>query len=205
VKDFDVIENVLPQRYWAEIMGLVTHKEFPWNFFEDLTFRTADTAVFKQNPEIMNSCGFSHLFFDEGRQSPYWQFIKPLMFSIAEKTKFRNELRSVQPFRVKANLQTQVNSSTVDNYNMPHIDPAHIKNGKTNWIFLYYVSDSDGDTFLFNETTTDGFPPEKFTLKKRVPHKANSALVFKDNMYHASSNPVKDRKRININFNLLNG
>jgi hypothetical protein len=202
VKYISIIENILPQRYWIEIQGLLTHKEFPWNYYEDISLDSPGADLSELNPEIMGSCGFTHVFFHKDRQSPYWQFIKPLVYSIAEKSSFRNDLRSVEPFRVKANLQTQLNNSTVDNFNTPHIDPARDRTGKINWIFLYYVTDSDGDTIIFNETAENGVPA-RFTVKKRVSHKANSAVVFRDNMYHASSNPVKYRKRININFNLI--
>jgi hypothetical protein len=203
VKEIDIIENVLPQLYWKEIQDLLTHRDFPWNYYDDISLITSDDIQFKENPEIVDSCGFSHTFVYKGRQSPYWQFIKPLMYSIAEKSKNRDMLQSLQPYRVKANLLTQLNSSTIDNCNMPHIDPAHSENRNTNWIFLYYVTDSDGDTFIFNEVTQNGLPPAKFTLNKRITPKANSCVIFRDNVYHASSNPIKSNKRINININLV--
>ena len=52
---------------------------------------------------------------------------------------------------------------------------------------IYYINDSDGDTFL-NKTET-----------KRITPKANSAVIFPSNLWHASSNPTKG-KRIVINY-----
>lgn len=202
MEDIDIIENVLPQLYWKEILDLLTHQDFPWNYYDEISLKIPASRPFEQNPEIVDSCGFSHTFAYENRQSPYWQFIKPLMYSMAEKSRYRSMLQSLQAFRVKANLQTQLNGSTPDNYNMPHIDPGCGEGNKINWIFLYYVTDSDGDTFIFNETAEDGIPA-KLTIKNRITPKANSGVIFRDNIYHASSNPIKYKKRININFNLI--
>ena len=85
---------------------------------------------------------------------------------------------------------------------MPHIDPAHFSEQGENWVFLYYLHDCDGDTFIFNETAEQGIP-EKLTLRKRIIPKANVGVLFRDNIFHTSSNPVKSRRRMNLNFNLL--
>lgn len=128
MKDIVIIDNVLPELYWKEIRDLLTHRDFPWNYYEDISLNSSVANPFKENPEIVDSCGFSHTSATDNRQSPYWQFIKPVVYMMAEKSKYRNFIQSVRPYRIKANLQTQLNGNTADNFNMPHIDSAHVEN-----------------------------------------------------------------------------
>jgi hypothetical protein len=65
---------------------------------------------------------------------------------------------------------------------------------------VYYVNDSDGDTFLFNEFYESGKVPELFTLYNRVSPKKNRLVIFESNRYHASSNPKLNQDRFIINF-----
>lgn len=201
MKNLIVIKDVLPTTYWREIHNVVSDIEFNWQFSPEVSVVSKDNP-FKQNPEIVASCGFTNTLYTDDYQSPHWNLIKPMIYIMAHKSGIPALVKSVIPYRCKANLQTQLNGSTKENYNMPHIDPAHFYKEGDNWIFLYYLSDSDGETFIFNETAEDG-RPEKLTIRKRIMPKANTGILFRDNIYHASSNPISDRRRLNLNFNLL--
>ena len=80
-----------------------------------------------------------------------------------------------------------------DKYNTPHIDvpDANFKS------LLYYVNDSDGDTFVFNETFHDR---KDLTIRKRVSPKKGRAVVIDSNTWHASSNPRNHANRIVLNL-----
>ncbi|MEE9492694.1 MAG: hypothetical protein V3W04_04880 [Gammaproteobacteria bacterium] len=201
MKDVTLIENVVPEIYHKELQSLLTAPNFPWNFSEDISMQDGDPP-FKQDTNIVPSCGFSHALCADGKHSTYWTTIRPLLYFMIDKVKYSKFNRPFEIFRAKANLQTQINGSTENNYNMPHVDFAHNARQGTNWIFLYYVTESDGDTFLFNENGDQGCP-EKLTLRQRVTPKANTGILFKDNILHASSNPIKYQKRINLNFNII--
>jgi hypothetical protein len=159
---------------------------------------------FKQNPEIVDTCGFTNTLFFDGKQSSHWNLVKPMIYTMGQRSGIKALTQTVKTYRAKANLQTQLNGSHKDNFNMPHIDPSHFNNEGENWIFLYYLNDSDGETFIFNETAEDG-RPEKLTIRKRIMPKANTGILFRDNIFHASSNPIHDKRRMNLNFNLLVG
>ena len=65
---------------------------------------------------------------------------------------------------------------------------------------VYYINDSDGDTFLFNEVVTDETVlPERLTVAVRITPKKNRLLIFESNRYHASSNPRISDSRFVIN------
>lgn len=202
MKDITVIKNVLPALYQKEIEELLTAPNFPWNFSEEISMAPTSSRPFKNDPHIIPSCGFSHELYAEGKYSRYWTTVRPVLYFMADKVNYSKFNQPIEIFRAKANLQTQLNGSTKDNYNMPHVDFAHNARKGTNWIFLYYVTDSDGDTFIFNENGDQGCP-DRLTLRQRVTPRSNTGILFRDNILHASSNPVRHQKRININFNII--
>jgi hypothetical protein len=61
---------------------------------------------------------------------------------------------------------------------------------------IYYVIDSDGDTFVFNET----YETKKLSVRKRVAPKKRKAIIFDSDTWHASSNPRQNANRIVLNF-----
>jgi hypothetical protein len=73
------------------------------------------------------------------------------------------------------------------------------------------VNDSDGDTFIFNETydevslersvdfTRDG----KFTTARRISPKKGRMIGFDGKHYHASMHPVQSSHRIAIAFSFV--
>ena len=79
-------------------------------------------------------------------------------------------------------------------YNQPHVDEEF-----PSWSIVYYLNDSDGDTFIFIEMY-DKTTPLKLTVKERVSPKKNRAVLFEANRYHASSNPVVSQARFVLNW-----
>lgn len=203
MKDLIIIKNVLPEPFWQDIYKLVAHENFPWLYNEEISLQTR-TNPFSQNPAIIGSCGFSHTLCVEDQGTQYWPSIRPMLYLMAQRSGVSALSRPFSVYRAKANLQTQLNGSTPDNHNMPHIDPANLEKSGENWVFLYYLHDCDGDTFIFNEKSEDGIP-EQLTLRKRVTPRANTGILFRDNLFHASSNPIQHRRRMNLNINLLVG
>ena len=103
--------------------------------------------------------------------------------------------KALTAFSVKMNMQLQRSTKNYISCNYPHQDqPEH----QDTWIFLYYVNDSDGDTIIF-----DGVGPPDLEIRERITPKANSGVFFSNKFWHASSNPIRTNRRVNINFNLL--
>jgi hypothetical protein len=80
-------------------------------------------------------------------------------------------------------------------YQMPHVD-----SNEDHMVFLYYINDSDGDTYFFNERY--GEDPKEFTVMQTVTPEAGKAAVFSGDIFHAPSAPIKSNYRavINIDF-----
>ena len=113
-----------------------------------------------------------------------------------EKTTKRNFIDRI--IRVKANFYVKDPNYPENHYHSPHIDMWDDKKDKADAgeIFLYYVNDSDGDTFFFNEP----FKSKEYSIKKRATPKAGTGILFENSLVHASSSPRISEYRVNINF-----
>jgi hypothetical protein len=193
VADVVELERFLPESYADILESLICGSGgFLWQYNASTNNQTA--------PEIMNKDArsyeadqFVHALYQEGeRRSEFFDIVFPMFYFMEDKT----GVTLAGPERMKANLLVQraVEDGT---YNTPHIDiaaPGHKS-------LLYYVKDSDGDTYLFNETfqqTSRG--GKALTLRKRVSPRKGKAVLFNSNIWHASSHPRDHATRVVLNF-----
>lgn len=93
----------------------------------------------------------------------------------------------IQVLRAKFNL---LNQSSSTEFNYPHIDTT-----EPDFItLLYYVNDSDGDTFVFNEKYPSA--SHTVTIQDRISPKKGKAVLFDSSIYHSSSNPTSHNVRV---------
>jgi len=185
IDDILVIDDIIPKSYQDEIeKAIFDNDNFNWFLLKDVT----------RGGNTFNNYGFNHaLKYEDGSiGSNFLSFFIPLVYMATEKTnlKYNNIIKA------RAFLQTLRNNKS---YNIPHVDLQY-----PHLVFLYYVNDSDGDTFLFEETLEDTPNPQKdyqFNTKQFVSPKKGRGLLFNGNRYHASSNPTK-LPRCVINFDL---
>lgn len=97
--------------------------------------------------------------------------------------------------RIKLNIVPMAGPESIGKYQMPHVD-----SDQEHKVFLYYVNDSDGDTYFFNERF--GESPKSFTIQDSITPEAGKAVLFSGDIFHAPSAPVVSPFRcvINIDF-----
>jgi hypothetical protein len=189
VADVVELEPFLPESFADILENLICRSgELQWQY----NASTNDP----QNPHIMNKDPrsyeggqFVHAIYQAGeRRSPFFDIVFPMFYFMEERTGVA--LAKVE--RMKANLLMQKDLEP-DRYNTPHIDipDAGFKS------LLYYVADSDGDTFLFNERYGD---KKGLTVRKRVAPRKNKAVLFDSSIWHASSPPRTHATRYVLNF-----
>lgn len=101
----------------------------------------------------------------------------------------------VEIHRMKANLQHKYPCSKPIFFNSPHIDHTKdIPKDHFAAVCLYYIDDSDGDTFFFDD---------EWNIIQRVTPKAGRMVLFKNEVYHASSPPQQNGGRIVLNTNVF--
>lgn len=176
--DVQIIDDVVAPLYRDRIEAMMTHIQFPWTFLNEVTYRGTDSLK-SVDPNAKGTAGFAHLFYDRasGHESRYWDFAFPLLLSFVGE--------QFELMRVKGGLLLP----TKTGYNMPHIDAEC-----PHTTALYYVNDSDGDTFFFNN---DG------EVCNRVTPKKGRVVIFDGLTHHASSCPIESSHRLVINFNYV--
>jgi hypothetical protein len=183
------IENFLPASFATIVEDMICKSgEFLWQYNASTNDPDAP-QILSKTTQSYESDQFVHAFYEEGaRKSAFFDVIFPMFYFLQEKTGF--VLGAIE--RMKANLLLQKEIGP-DAHNTPHVDiPTPPMKS-----LLYYVKDSDGDTFIFNETHADKKP---LTLRKRVSPKKGKAVLFDSNTWHASSNPRENKTRIVTNF-----
>jgi 2OG-Fe(II) oxygenase superfamily len=183
------IEKFVPSSYADVLEGIICRSpEFLWQYNVS-TNNQNEPQIMRKNESSYESDQFVHAIFQESaKRSPFFDVVFPLFYFMEDKTGV--VLNGVE--RMKANMLLK-KPIDADTYNTPHIDIPE-RNFKS---LLYYVTDSDGDTFIFNETYHN---KKDLSIRRRVSPKKGKAVVFDSNIWHASSNPREHANRVVLNF-----
>lgn len=175
---------------------------FPWGFCSSANFGSSydhdlkktnplyDSGKFLSWPNVIDTFSFNHALYNDNHYSNYY----PYFIDIIKKLDIKNLIR------FKLNITTFDPRYNKDSYGYPHTDmsAASIPVYKT---AIYYINDSDGDTFIFNEKHGDNF--DKFTIKERITPKRGRMVIFDGNHYHAGSTPTNETPRVVANINYI--
>tara|TARA_B110000503_G_scaffold139136_1_gene226829 strand:+ start:1463 stop:2038 length:576 start_codon:yes stop_codon:yes gene_type:complete len=184
-----VVDDFLPDAQFKTLQASLLGNDFPWYFLPTVS-RPPGSYMPSGSKETF---GWFHNFYSKADKinSYSMDIIKPLLDKI-------QEYDNADFIRIRASLKTQLAGFTKDNYNLPHVDYdfPHMS-------IIYYLNESDGDTWMFNEKFK-GFPePNEFTIKERITPKPNRLLVFDGLDYHTASNPINSNTRFIININYI--
>jgi hypothetical protein len=183
---YKLLENWLPKSY-VETIKREFENLSSWQFGHSSS--GVGDNYDKNDPMIFDSVQFIHPIVENNEIiSNIYSLIFPIMLFLEKETG-----RSVKNMiRIKANCLTR--DGIEEKYNAPHIDLT--ENGNF-WSLVYFVNDSDGDTFLFDKSYPA--PYDDLSVVERISPKAGNAVLLPSNLYHASSNPIKSQRRIVIN------
>lgn len=125
-------------------------------------------------------------------ESPIYQTV----FKIFKQFLNKHNIPFYGIMRVKANLLTRGKGI---GYHLPHVD-----SNVDHKVFLYYVNDSDGDTYMFDKVFDSNIKvdPDTFNVVEKITPEMGKAILFDGRQYHASSSPINSDYRciINIDF-----
>jgi hypothetical protein len=185
-----IIENFLSDKEHQDLTKLVKSNIFDW-FYMDYT----SEEEFYGGANTTERPQFVHTFFYHGMNMQFIESLEPFKHALA-----RNNIEPGKLLHIKANMLLKD-----ENYPPNHFHPPHADVNKDNKFLslLYYINDSDGDTFFFNKTydTMPDFRSRVDDLKivRRVKPKANMAVLFDSAILHASSSPIETDRRLVIN------
>jgi len=169
----NIIDNLVSKELQDDIENfMLNNTNMPWFYHKS----TCDGNFEHKN--LLETQQFVHTFYDKGVvNSKYFQ----------EPFKIIDLLKLEGLIRVKANLILQNKNSDVDKHATPHKDFNF-----NHHVYIYYINDSDGDTFLFDDD---------LNVVDRVEPKKGRIVHFDGNILHASSCPVKSKNRCIFNIN----
>ena len=115
-------------------------------YIADATYQLGmdeDLSISNSNKE--NTGSLTHMFYGNGEHSTYWNFIKPISyfvdFDYKRIMRCRGQILTPSPYVEKEY-----------EYNTPHVDHFMDEDFMS---LIYYINNSDGDTFLFEENHRD--------------------------------------------------
>tara|TARA_A100001035_G_C27636355_1_gene432446 strand:- start:197 stop:823 length:627 start_codon:yes stop_codon:yes gene_type:complete len=189
------IENIIGKTYQKTLLDRVTEKQFPWY----LNKHQVSSDMFTKDNDI-NPVGWNHFLFEEQKIiSPIFDLFHPLVMTIQDLNLFPNA--SLERMRLNLNEMARDNPHE---HHLPHIDSWY-----DHWNVIYYLNDSSGETYIFNETNKEYDTNDqeyvrntKFTVKKKITPKQGKIVAFPGHYYHSSSPNRNSPYRIlcNINF-----
>ena len=183
--DILVLDNCIGKKQQNILESYICSSKFLWGFCEG--------GILKRDTQYSNCCTI-----EKGINPPYFShffnvvnnsnivFFQPLFNSIAT---YYNT--SIHILKCEINLLTKRDCSQ-------HHYPHAYNNNFSEEIntAIYYVIDSDGDTYLFDQfvpgTTDNLLIVKAFTPKK------GSMVIFDSRRFHSSSSPIYNEKRIVI-------
>ena len=129
--------------------------------------------------------------------------LAPMMMSFLKEFfdhSLTGKLTSVEVARIKVNLMHRQPCKKKVFFNPPHTDPVerYLENFPDLFpvVCLYYLNDSDGDTFFFDNY-------EDLNIIERITPKAGRMVMFDNGIHHSSSPPQKSNARFVINSNVF--
>jgi hypothetical protein len=191
-----IIDDVIPLSIQNDIENVVSDARFPWHFIpsSDLSNLANENYVtekreFYQNMNIIDPPQFfQNILNDQAQPTFFFQWFTPLLDSI--------KFEGMKILRMKMNFNYPYLNSNSDSHGIPHVDLPLEENYTT---CVYYVTDADGDTILFNEK--NGYKGI-LSVQTRVSPKKGRIVLFDGNTLHAACPPQSDNKRIVLNINL---
>jgi hypothetical protein len=180
-----IIENFLDENQENLIEEMVINPDFHW----DLMPGNILPPDIKDNPFIipvgLNPPQFIHRINID--KYPYNDLLSPILKTLA--IEFESDIYIIG---AKFNLLTKSDS------NQFHFPRTNVYETNNVYTAIYYVTDSDGPTYLF-----DQFGPkesDEVTIKTTIEPQKGKLAIFKADRFHASSSPVESDIRIVLNI-----
>ena len=190
-----IIDDVIPLSIQNELENNILDPRFPWGhmFSSDLANEASDDYVllkrkeFERN-EIIDPGQFYHNILNDQQPGQFFNWFTPILDAI--------KYEDMRILRMKMNFNypwAGINDST---HGIPHVDLPAEKDYTT---AIYYVTNTDGDTILFNEKNGHQGP---LTVKERISPKKGRIVLFDGDTLHAGCPPISNSPRIVVNINI---
>jgi hypothetical protein len=180
-------DDFFPVEMQEELKNAVLERS-SWKFLKRTNVEPNGTATLDSNAET-----FQFVCDEPGGQTENGEPVQ-ILRTLVQKFFQKHNVNIDEVIRIKSNILTK---STSNEYHSPHIDTD-----VPHMVFLYYVNDSDGDTYFFDRFYIPDLKvnTQSLVVSQRVSPKQGRGILFNGHQYHASSSPVDSNLRCVINF-----
>jgi hypothetical protein len=187
-----VWDDAIPLHIQEEIENLCLSVNFPWHYHHTSTYPIDHEQPSYCSSNAVDTPFFSHILWDaDGINSNFFGLFRHIAEAIPDIESYR--LR-----RYKLNITMPQLDCNENTHSHPHVDLTGI--GEDYLTAIYYITDSNGDTFIFNETEDH---VGEVTVNQRITPKRGRLVIFNGKHLHAGNNPILGEKvRCVANINL---
>ena len=190
-----IIDDFISPKMQDELEANILNSNFPWGRMASSNLANQPTPDYVEKKRIefldnniIDPPQFHHNILINQEPGPFFGWFTPIIDAL----KFKN----IRILRMKMNFNVPYIGTSDNSYGIPHVDLAD-EVGYTTCI--YYVTDADGDTVLFNEKNGHS---GKLSIKERVMPKKGRIILFDGNTLHAACPPISNKPRIVVNINI---
>lgn len=172
-KEIMIFDDIIPVEEQNKLEEILLGRYFPWFYLSDITDNYKKDS--QERPAL------SHIFvLNSEPNSSYIDNVRPILDSTCTALHYGK----VNILRINANLQFPLNLKSKE------LDTPHIDTDKKHKVFLYYVTDNEAHTVIFNNGFTRKIKPKK-----------GRVVMFDGSLLHTAEQPTKDIRCV-INFNI---
>lgn len=186
------LNDVLSPEDFKNLSNLVMSTEFPWYWQSHVSLPSWCVI---NDPNAIETFGWNHQVYNKETnfKGNFLEAFAPVLQQIKNYAGKRIEF-----IRIRLSMKVYKQGFTINNYNLPHIDYNFPH--KT---AIFYLNNSDGPTWIFNERFNGQEEPTEFTINEKINPRENGMILLDGLQYHTASNPIKSDRRVILNINYV--
>jgi predicted 2-oxoglutarate/Fe(II)-dependent dioxygenase YbiX len=174
------LTNFVSQELANALETYIGHHQFPWYWRPSSQYGIDEQGLQSQDFQFVHM-----IYYDNAPQSEIFDLVCNLLAEFEKYTGI--SIKTI--YKIKANLLTNQHLDETGLAETVHTDLD--KSEKTFISMVYYVSDSDGDTIIYND--------QGEIVKQTSPVKG-TAVYFSSHTPHRATPPTKNKRRLVLNI-----
>ena len=184
-----VVDDFLPGIFLNILQDKILASTLPWYYYDFTTNYRKDGLGDRDVPLCIHDICIVNI-----SMSDLHNILFPFFYYMDEQLNFRLE----EIHRIRANMTFKTEKS------FPL--PPHVDRSSNDFVFIFYLNDTDGDTILYNEKAIDTGPRVRrltdVSIYRFIKPKANRLVIFEGDRFHSSSTSSTANRRVLLNFNV---
>jgi len=189
--NLQIFDNFLSVEDQLLLENIMLGGYFPWHYLSTSAYEEGADIPPNFYHNSVDTPFFSHIIYNENKiNSNFWDIAKKITDKIPNIEDYKLE-------RYKLNLTMSDSRCNSETHSYPHTDLDY---GGDYTTCIYYVNDSSGDTFIYNQRDWSN---DELTIAHRITPKRGRFIMFDGHHLHSGNNPLDSKARVVANINLI--